>query len=108
MGLQATAATKRKHEITFDAKDANTYTNSPPPIKAGKWSINNNNYIEAIEEQQLSGSIIKDANTNLRTLTNVSMETTQANSSSIKTNSNNSNNSSSSKGVHSSINNDKM
>ncbi|XP_054738612.1 uncharacterized protein LOC129244790 isoform X1 [Anastrepha obliqua] len=77
MGLQATAATKRKHEITFDAKDANTYTNSPPPIKTSKWSINNNNYIEAIEEQQLNGNNIKDASANLRALTPGSTEATK-------------------------------
>ncbi|XP_055857170.1 transcription factor mef2A isoform X2 [Episyrphus balteatus] len=40
MGLQATAATKRKHEITFDSKDANTYTNCPPPVKTSRWSSN--------------------------------------------------------------------
>ncbi|XP_017472029.1 PREDICTED: uncharacterized protein LOC108363244 isoform X2 [Rhagoletis zephyria] len=76
MGLQATAATKRKHEITFDGKQANTYTNSPPPLKTGKWSINNNNYIEAIEEQQqqLNGISIKDATASMRTLTNGSSD----------------------------------
>lgn len=49
MGLQATAATKRKHEISFEGKNTNTY--SPPPLKSSKWSLNNNNYIEAMEEQ---------------------------------------------------------
>ncbi|XP_065721544.2 transcription factor mef2A isoform X2 [Drosophila suzukii] len=55
MGLQATAATKRKHELTFDSKDANTtYTGNcaPPPVKANKWAISNNNYLESLEEQQ--------------------------------------------------------
>ncbi|XP_037813207.1 uncharacterized protein LOC119604580 isoform X1 [Lucilia sericata] len=52
MGLQATTATKRKHDLTFDSKDANTYTNCPPPIKTSKWSLNNNNYIDAVGEQK--------------------------------------------------------
>ncbi|XP_034131705.1 putative mediator of RNA polymerase II transcription subunit 12 isoform X4 [Drosophila guanche] len=55
MGLQATAATKRKHELTFDSKDANTtYTGNcaPPPHKANKWAISNNNYLESLEEEQ--------------------------------------------------------
>ncbi|XP_013099099.2 TPR-containing protein DDB_G0280363 isoform X1 [Stomoxys calcitrans] len=57
MGLQATAATKRKHDLSFDAKDTNTYTNCPPPIKASKWSLNNNNYIDAAQEQKVTALI---------------------------------------------------
>ncbi|XP_005186192.1 uncharacterized protein LOC101888262 isoform X2 [Musca domestica] len=67
MGLQATAATKRKHDLTFDSKDTNTYTNCPPPIKATKWSLNNNNYADAAQEQkvaQLTNGCSKSANNN--------------------------------------------
>ena len=57
MGLQATAATKRKHDLTFDSKDTNTYTNCPPPIKTSKWSLNNNNYNDAVEEQKATATM---------------------------------------------------
>ncbi|XP_036228951.2 mucin-5AC isoform X1 [Bactrocera oleae] len=107
MGLQATAATKRKHEITFDAKDANTYTNSPPPLKTGKWSINNNNYIEAIEEQQLNGSNIKDTNASLRAAESTKSTTTTTVNSNNNRNSNSSSINSSTNGLHNSISNGK-
>ncbi|XP_065354806.1 uncharacterized protein tara isoform X2 [Calliphora vicina] len=65
MGLQATTATKRKHDLTFDSKDTNTYTNCPPPIKTSKWSLNNNNYIDAVGEQKLAAvNGIKTNNSN--------------------------------------------
>ncbi|XP_073817493.1 SERTA domain-containing protein 2 taranis isoform X2 [Musca autumnalis] len=67
MGLQATAATKRKHDLSFDSKDTNTYTNCPPPIKASKWSINNNNYADSAQEQkatQLTNGCSKLINNN--------------------------------------------
>ncbi|XP_075144951.1 SERTA domain-containing protein 2 taranis isoform X2 [Haematobia irritans] len=57
MGLQATSATKRKHDLSFDSKDTNTYTNCPPPIKSSKWSLSNNNYIDAVQEQKVTALI---------------------------------------------------
>ncbi|XP_067641898.1 mucin-5AC [Eurosta solidaginis] len=105
MGLQATAATKRKHEITFEAKDTNTYTNSPPPLKTSKWSINNNNYIEAIEEHQLNGrNGTKDTSVNFRTMTTGS---TQVKKGTIVNNGNLSSNTSSTNGLANSISNGK-
>ncbi|KAM7364516.1 SERTA domain-containing protein 2 taranis isoform 1-T1 [Cochliomyia hominivorax] len=69
MGLQATTATKRKHDLTFDCKDTNTYTNCAPPIKSSKWSLNNNNYIDAAEEQKITA--VNGYKTNNNSNTNI-------------------------------------
>ncbi|KAL5273204.1 hypothetical protein ACFFRR_000147 [Megaselia abdita] len=48
MGLQGSAATKRKHEITLDSKSSNAYTtlNCPPPTKTGRWSTTGKEQLE--------------------------------------------------------------
>lgn len=48
MGLQGSAATKRKHEITLDSKSSSAYTtlNCPPPTKTGRWSTTGKEQLE--------------------------------------------------------------
>uniref|UniRef100_A0A1A9WHP1 SERTA domain-containing protein n=1 Tax=Glossina brevipalpis TaxID=37001 RepID=A0A1A9WHP1_9MUSC len=94
MGLQATAATKRKHELTFDTKDTNTYTaNCPPPLKASKWSLNNNNYVDAVEEQCTSNKMSINGIKNCRTITtNDDIKTNCISPNNIHNNNNNNNN----------------
>uniref|UniRef100_A0A1A9VIA8 SERTA domain-containing protein n=1 Tax=Glossina austeni TaxID=7395 RepID=A0A1A9VIA8_GLOAU len=93
MGLQATAATKRKHELTFDTKDTNTYTaNCPPPLKASKWSLNNNNYIDAVEEQCTSNKITINGIKHCRTIADDDIKINA-----ISSNNNNNNNNNESK-----------